>query len=165
MGCRVEFTNGEKWLVRFPMVGKVMNADEKTEIEVATMQLIRLRTTIPIPEIKAWGRAADNDLGIGPFIIMEFIEGIGVDEILQHRDSRLMREDVSERVIESLFRQMIDFSLQLQNLDFPLIGSLTSESIPGKDGFAATIHSRPVTKKSHEFLLDNGVDVLGRYIS
>lgn len=104
-------------------------------------------------------------LGWGPFFMMAFVEGIGVDDILQHRDSRLLREDVSERVIESLFRQMIDFSLQLQNLYFPLIGSLTSESIPGKDGFAATIHSRPVTKKSHDFLLDSGVDVRGKYIS
>lgn len=161
LGCKVEFENGEKWIVRFPMVGKVVNADEKTEIEVATMNLIRQRTTILIPEIKAWGLAADNALGIGPFIMMDFVEGISVDKILQNSDARIMRHDVSEKALEVIFRQMIDFSLQLQKLDFQHIGSLTSKSTDGEDGFTATIHSRPVTKKAHDFLLEGGVDVLG----
>ncbi|KAK7418114.1 hypothetical protein QQZ08_011369 [Neonectria magnoliae] len=161
LGCKVEFENGEKWVVRLPMVGKVVNADEKIEIEVATMNLIRQRTTIPIPEVKAWGLAVDNALGIGPFIMIDFVEGISVDDILQNPDARIMRQDISERAIEVIFRQMIDFSLQLRKLDFPHIGSLTSKSTAGEGDFAATIHSRPVTKKSHDFLLEGGVDVLG----
>ncbi|KAF4980844.1 hypothetical protein FZEAL_3242 [Fusarium zealandicum] len=161
MSCKVQFENGDKWIVRFPMVGKVINADEKTEIEVATMKLIRQQTTIPIPEIRAWGLAADNTLGIGPFIMMDFIEGTSVDDILQTPDARIMRQDISERAIEVLFRQTIDFSLQLQKLDFPHIGSLTSKSTAGRGGFTATIHSRPVTKKSHDFVLESGVNVLG----
>lgn len=157
----MEFENGEKWIARFPMVGKVVNADEKIEIEVATMNLIRQRTTIPIPEVKAWGLATDNALGIGPFIMMDFVEDISVDDILQNPDARIMRQDISERAIEVIFHQTIDFSLQLQKLDFPHIGSLTSKSTAGEGGFAATIHSRPVTKKSHDFLLEGGVNVLG----
>lgn len=161
LSCKVEFENGEKWVVRFPMVGKVVNADEKIEIEVATMNLIRQRTTIPIPEVKAWGLAADNTFGIGPFIMMEFVEGISVDNILQNPDARIMRQDISERAIEVIFRQMIDFPLQLRKLDFPHIGSLTSKSAVGEGDIAATIHSRPMTKKSHDFLLDGGVNILG----
>ncbi|KAI5864632.1 hypothetical protein GGS23DRAFT_457488 [Durotheca rogersii] len=161
LSCRMEFENGEEWMVRFPMVGKVVNADEKTEIEVATMNLIRQRTTIPIPQVKAWGLAADNALGIGPFIMMDFVQGISVADILQTPDSRIMRQDISERVIEVIFRQMINFSLQLRKLGFAHIGSLTSTSTASEGGSAATIHSRPVTKKSHDFLLDGGVNVLG----
>lgn len=163
LGCKVEFENGEKWIVRFPMVGKVVNADEKIEIEVATMNLIRQQTTIPIPNVKAWGLAADNPLGIGPFIMMDFIEGVTVDDILQDPDARIMRQDVSERVIEAIFRQMVGFLLQLQKLDFSSIGSLTSKSETNSDGFAATLHSRPMTKKSHDFLLEGGIDVFGEY--
>ena len=110
------------------MVGKVINAEEKTEIEVTTMNLIRQQTTIPLPDIKAWGLVADNTLGIGPFIMMDFIEGIGVENILQNPDARIMRQDVSERAVEILFCQMVDFSLQLQKLNFPHISSLTSKS-------------------------------------
>ncbi|KPA35838.1 phosphotransferase enzyme family protein [Fusarium langsethiae] len=161
LGCKVEFENGEKWIVRFPMVGKVVNADEKIEIEVATMNLIRQQTTIPIPNVKAWGLAADNPLGIGPFIMMDFIEGVTVDDILQDPDARIMRQDVSESVIEAIFRQMVGFLLQLQKLDFSSIGSLTSKSETNSDGFTATLHSRPMTKKSHDFLLEGGIDVFG----
>jgi hypothetical protein len=49
----VDFTNGEKWIVRFPRGGKVKNPDKKVEIEVATINVIRQQTDIPAPEIKA----------------------------------------------------------------------------------------------------------------
>ncbi|KAI1120312.1 hypothetical protein F5Y10DRAFT_134548 [Nemania abortiva] len=161
INCKVVFSNGEKWIVRFPMVGKVMNADEKVEIEVAAMKLVRQHTSIPIPDIKAWGLAIDNPLGIGPFIMTAFIEGVGVDEILQNVDARIMKDDVSEHVIETIFRQTISFQLQLQQLNFPCIGSMTSASTTDGPGFSATISSRPFTKKAHDFLENGGVDVLG----
>ncbi|KAI3331425.1 hypothetical protein HD806DRAFT_518450 [Xylariaceae sp. AK1471] len=161
MNCKVIFDNGEKWMVRFPIVGKVMNADEKVEVEVAAMKLIRQQTNIPIPDVKAWGLAVDNPLGIGPFIMTEFIEGIGVDEILQNADARIMKEDVSEDVVETIFRQTIGFQLQLRELKFPRIGSMISTSTTREPGFTATINPRPLTKKTHDFLADGGVDILG----
>lgn len=45
-----------------------MNADEKVEIEVAPVKLIHQQTNMPIPDIKAWGSATDNPLGIGPLL-------------------------------------------------------------------------------------------------
>ncbi|KAF7546380.1 hypothetical protein G7046_g9317 [Stylonectria norvegica] len=144
MCCKVEFENGEKWVARFPMVGKVINADEKVEIEVATMRLVRQKTTIPIPEVRAWGLAADNPLGIGPFIMMDFVDG-----------------DVSQTALEVIFRQTINFSLQLRKLDFAHIGSLTSNSPPAVGGFAANILSRPMTQKAQDYLEEGGVNVLG----
>ncbi|RDL35414.1 uncharacterized protein BP5553_07345 [Venustampulla echinocandica] len=50
-------------------------ADEKVGTKVEAMSLIREKTTIPIPQIKAWGLAASNPLGLGPFIIIDFIDG------------------------------------------------------------------------------------------
>jgi aminoglycoside phosphotransferase (APT) family kinase protein len=160
INCKVEFDNGEKWMVRFPMVGKIINADEKVEIEVATINLIRQRTTIPVPEVKVWGLAAENPLGLGPFMMVDFVEGISVDNIFQTPDARIMRQGVSERVLEVILRQAINFLLQIHKLDFPCIGSLTSASTISEDGFAATIHSRPLPKKSHEYLLEGGGNVL-----
>ncbi|KAI1741707.1 hypothetical protein F4680DRAFT_414809 [Xylaria scruposa] len=161
ISCKVEFSNGEKWMVRFPMVGKVMNADKKVEIEIAAMKLIRQEANIPIPDIKAWGLSIDNPLGIGPFIMMAFIEGVGVDQVLQNNDARIMKEDVSEHVIETIFRQTINFQLQLQKLDFPSIGSMMLTPPAGEPGFSAIISSRPLTQKVHDFIENGGVDVLG----
>lgn len=48
------------------MVEKAINADEKTEIEVVAMKLIRLRPTILITKVKSGKLAADSDLGVGP---------------------------------------------------------------------------------------------------
>lgn len=143
------------------MVEKVVNADEKIDIEVATMDLLRQRTTIPILEVKAWGMAAEDALGIGPFIMMDFVEVISLNDILQTPDARIMRQDIIERAIEVILLQMIDVSLQLQKLDFPHIGSLFPKSTAGKGGFAITIYSRPVTKKSHDLLLKGRANVLG----
>lgn len=39
------------------------------------IHLIR-KTTIRIPEIYAWGLARDNPLGLGPFMLMNYIEDI-----------------------------------------------------------------------------------------
>lgn len=47
------------------------------------MSLIRQQTEIPIPEVKAWGLASDNILGIGPFIMTTFVEGVSLGDILQ----------------------------------------------------------------------------------
>jgi hypothetical protein len=43
-------------------------------MEVAVINLIRDKSTIPVPNIQAWGDAAENPLGLGPFILMEFIQ-------------------------------------------------------------------------------------------
>lgn len=79
------------------MVGKAVNADKNIDIEVATMDLLRQRTKIPILEVKAWGMAAEDALGIGPFIMMDFVEVISLNDILQTPDARIMRQDIIER--------------------------------------------------------------------
>ncbi|KAE8399978.1 hypothetical protein BDV37DRAFT_258992 [Aspergillus pseudonomiae] len=62
-------------MVRFAVPGRVMNGDEKICHEAATMQFIKDKTNIPVPSIIAWGLSDENPLGLGAFIIMEFIEG------------------------------------------------------------------------------------------
>lgn len=146
-------------MVRFPRGGKVKNADEKVEIEVATMNVIHQQTDIPVPEVKAWGLAADNKLGLGPFIITSFIEGVSLGDILQDSESpgaRLIRRDISEGDIETIYRQIAHFMLQLSKLNFSKIGSASQK---GDGSRAATIHSRPLTWKAHEILNVGGVDV------
>jgi len=160
--CKVLFTDGEQWMVRFPRGGKVKNADEKVEIEVATMNILYQQTDIPIPEVKAWGLAADNKLGLGPFIITSFIKGVSLGDILQDPespDARLIRGDISKGDIETIYRQIAHFMLQLSKLNFSKIGSLSRESRKSDGSHAATIHSRPMTWKAHEILNVGGVDV------
>jgi len=155
------FTNGEEWIVRFPKGPKVKHPDEKVEAEVSTLKLIRDKTDIPVPEVKAWGLAAENKFGLGPFIMMSVIKGIDLESILRTPDSkaRLMRQDIGDGVAATIYRQIARYMLQLFKLDFPRIGGLSKSPISQRAvGYAAAIDSRPFTWRVHEALVLGGVD-------
>ncbi|KAH6716480.1 hypothetical protein BKA61DRAFT_631782 [Leptodontidium sp. MPI-SDFR-AT-0119] len=153
------FNNGEEWMVRFPKGPKAKHPDEKVEAEVLTLKLIRDKTNIPVPGVKAWGLATENKFGLGPFIMMSVIKG--VESILRTPDSkaRLMREDIGDGVAAKIYRQVARFMLQLFKLDFPRIGSLSKSTASRRAvDFAAEIDSRPFTWRAHEALVLGGVD-------
>lgn len=128
-------------------------------MEVEVMSLIREKTTIPVPQIKAWGLAASNPLGLGPFIIMDFIEGVSLNRLLKDHDAeadtRLIKEDINDDDIEFIYRQFANFLLQLFKLNFDRIGSLPSP----KTQFPVSI--RPMTFKVHDIMQTGGVNTFG----
>ena len=89
-GIPIAFSSGEKWFVRFPLHGKTSaeNLNEKVASEVMALKLLRARTDIPVPEVKAWGPARENELGVGPFIIGEFIHGERLEQILSNPENQ-----------------------------------------------------------------------------
>lgn len=148
-------------VLRFPRVGAICReyADEKVAMEVEVLSLLRERTSIPVPAVHSWGLAADNPLGLGAFILMDFIKGVGASHVLKDPkatvDTRLVRADISENDVELLFRQVAGFQLQLFELDFDRIGSLPTP----KTSFSAPV--RPLTWKVHDITQTGGVDTFG----
>ncbi|KAK1765052.1 hypothetical protein QBC33DRAFT_572028 [Phialemonium atrogriseum] len=61
--------------------------------------------------------------------------------------------------METIYRPIACFMLQLSQSDFPHIGSLSRTSQKGDSKCAATIHARPMTWKAHETLNVGRVDV------
>jgi hypothetical protein len=129
-GMKMVFSDNTAWMVCFPRVGTVCDdyTDEKVAMEVTALSLIRNRTTIPVPRVQAWGPAASNLLGLGPFIMMDFINGVSLSDLLENpnaeRPTRLTREDISDSDIEVIYRQLANFLLQLFKLDFDRIRDL-----------------------------------------
>jgi aminoglycoside phosphotransferase (APT) family kinase protein len=160
---KMVFSDGTAWMVRFPRMGAVCDnyADEKVAMEVSALNLIHNRTTIPVPRVQAWGPAASNLLGLGPFIIMDFINGVSLSDLFKdlntERPTRLIREDINDSDIEFVYRQMANFLLQLFRLDFDQIGSLPS---PRAEAQSPT-PIRPLTFKAHSILQNRGVDTFG----
>ncbi|KAI5928344.1 hypothetical protein F4810DRAFT_190345 [Camillea tinctor] len=160
LGQKVKFNDGTSWLVRFPRVGNVCikYVDEKVAMEVEVLHLVRDKTTIPVPGVKAWGSAALNPLGLGPFIIMDFIEGLSLNALLKDPttpNTRLMRSDIRDSDIEFIYKQMANFLLQLFHIDFENIGSVPTT----KTGFGGQL--RPLTYKVHDIMQTGGVDSFG----
>ena len=150
-GLKMVFSDSTAWIVRFPRVGMVSDdySDGKVAMEVTALDLIRNRTSIPVPTVHAWGYAASNILGLGPFIMMDFINGVSLNDLLKdpnaERPTRLMREDIDDSDIEIIYRQLAGFMLQLFELDFERIGSLPSPTTEVEK----SIPIRPLTFKAH----------------
>lgn len=130
-------------------------------MEVSALGLIQRSTTIPVPKVHAWGPAASNPLGLGPFIMMDFMDGVSLSDIFRNpgsqNPSRVIREDISDDDIEIVYRQMANYLLQLFRLDFGRIDSLP----PPQGQFQGPTLRRPLTFKAHSILQNGGVDTFG----
>jgi len=158
--CKVRFEDDIQWMVRFAVPGKVMKGDEKVRREVATMQFIKMETSIPVPSVMAWGTSKENPLGLGAFIIMEFIEGEPLGKILEvlpePESGQILRSDISDRDLDIIYRQIANILLELSEHDFSQIGSLSRI-----DNTHSCATSRPLTLKLNEIESHGGVFVGG----
>lgn len=156
--CKVRFQDGLTWMVRFAVAGKAMDRDGKLRREVAIMSLVKEKTTIPVPTVHAWGLSAENPLELGPFIIMDFIEGHSLRDLWQQQPSpaigRTLRHDIDDRNLRIVYRQLCKYLLELAELEFPQIGSLAL----GKNN-SICVHETPLTLKMQEIEAHGGVSV------
>ncbi|OBT61997.1 hypothetical protein VE03_08291 [Pseudogymnoascus sp. 23342-1-I1] len=125
------------------------------------MQFIKLKTSIPIPLVIAWGTSDENPLGLGAFIIMDFIEGESLGRILEERPEpehgptlRSDIDDIDDNDLKTIYRQVADILLQLSEHDFSQIGSLSRI-----DNTHSCATSRPLTLKLNEIESHGGVFV------
>ncbi|KAI5860384.1 phosphotransferase family protein [Durotheca rogersii] len=119
------------------------------------MRYVAANTTIPVPRVVHYGTAAENPTGLGPFIIMDYIE--------HHRNmSRALldpRRPIDERPVldpgigqeklEFLYSQIANILLQLSSLNFPRIGSLAQEH----EGDSITVGRRPFATNMNELII------------
>ncbi|KAI1822490.1 phosphotransferase family protein [Xylaria intraflava] len=129
---RLEYKDGSSAGMRIPIKGSVRFPEEKTRYEVAIMRCIAAKTTIPVPKIYHFGTAAENPTGLGPFIIMEYIEHErtmfeAMADPADQNYRRALDPDISEQKLEFLYRQMANILLQLSTVTFPRIGSVVED--------------------------------------
>ena len=74
----VVFNSGTRWIARFripsPHLDQVDTADRVLKSEVDCMQLVRERTSVPVPAVFGYIADPANDIG-GSFILMECLPG------------------------------------------------------------------------------------------
>ncbi|RAH83234.1 hypothetical protein BO86DRAFT_447249 [Aspergillus japonicus CBS 114.51] len=150
--------DGEDWLIRFPLPGKSMFLDEKVRREALVMNYIARETTIPVPRVIAHGTSDEDPTGLGPFIIMTWIDGKMMSDILR-QDDLSDKHDVLDLAIDletlkTLYGEMEEVLLQLWGLNFSKIGS-TDEDQWGK----TIVDGRPLTRELNE-TYDTSVDYI-----
>ncbi|KAM3428629.1 hypothetical protein NHJ13734_008516, partial [Beauveria thailandica] len=127
---RMKFQDGGSAVIRFPKPGVTMFPEEKIRYEVAMIRYIQDHTTIPVPFILHWGTKEESPLGLGPFIIMDYINhemdmGAALNTAGRGpQDRPLLDPNIDPAKLEMLYRQMADILLQLSTLELPAIGSL-----------------------------------------
>ncbi|KAI1158415.1 hypothetical protein F5B18DRAFT_667941 [Nemania serpens] len=100
------------------------------------MRYVAAHTTITVPKVYHFGTADENPTGLGPFIIMEYIEHertmleAMMDTALEADEPHVLDPNISEEKLRFLYGQMANVLLQLSTVRFPRIGSLVKE----KDG-------------------------------
>jgi len=152
--------DGEEWILRFPIEGDTMDPVRKVLREVAVMRFIREKTSIPIPKVIASGIAEGKFLGLGPFIIMEFVRGERLDECLFDEEDNL-RQHIRDSTWEIIYRQMARIYLQLSAYSFDSIGGLHLDEAGCDQSWS--ILSSPITLKMNELERLGGVAVKGKY--
>jgi hypothetical protein len=134
---RVKFEDGIEWIIRFSIAGKAKRRDEKVTREVSTIKLLKSSTDIPVPKVHFWGLSADNPLGLGPFIIMDFVEGMSFEEWSNN-------EDIPENELRIHFRGLALIYYRLSDLSFP------SACSPILDELGEVTYHSPLTIKMQE---------------
>ncbi|EEQ85990.1 uncharacterized protein BDCG_09259 [Blastomyces dermatitidis ER-3] len=112
-----ESVEGEKWMVRIPLLPRLAFPEEKMRGEIATMKYIAEKTTIPIPRLHGYSiHGDDNVLGL-PFMLMEYTEGKTL--------AGVVLPDLEKSTREHLYTQLADVYIQLYHQQFDRIGALT----------------------------------------
>ncbi|EEH47042.1 uncharacterized protein PADG_03140 [Paracoccidioides brasiliensis Pb18] len=148
-------------VIRFTKPGFTAFRDEKVEKEVQVMKFLRQRTSIPLPRLISWGLTVDSPQQLGPFIIMEYVEGIHLSDILKkptanNQEKEILNPDIDDTTLNIVYRQIADFMLQLYNLDFTHIGAI-SEVAEGANTWAVT--GRPLTYNMNELATCTGYPI------
>ncbi|RSL84553.1 hypothetical protein CDV31_016689 [Fusarium ambrosium] len=118
-GCFVlEFTDDSTLVVRLPLEPAVQDAWDKVRSEVCTMQYIRRKTNIPVPQVYAYGRSqlCRHATELQVFIIMEQIKGQPL--------TRKVLETSLEPRRRLFLQQLVDVFAELRKVPFTRGGSL-----------------------------------------
>ncbi|CAK7204802.1 hypothetical protein SEUCBS139899_007564 [Sporothrix eucalyptigena] len=140
--------------LRYPVPGFTAAAlvSEMVENEANWLTFMEEKKVLKVPHLYCWnskGLQGDDDIGriVGPYILMEFVEGEGLLDWLSkwtkeaddgNLESGLKRDTVYEQVAEMY--------LQLYNVRFDRIGSITKNAETGE--WAVT--RRPMTQDMHQ---------------
>ncbi|KAI1139199.1 hypothetical protein F5Y05DRAFT_381100 [Hypoxylon sp. FL0543] len=148
-------------LIRFAKPGHTNSSwrAEKVVNEVRVIEYLRQNTTIPLPHVRDWGLAEQSPQQLGPFIIMDFIEGTRLSTFLRQptedEDADLvLNPAIDDGILDTIYAQLADYLLQISRLQFPLIGAISKDAAE-----TWTVANRPLTYDMNELATGTGYPI------
>ncbi|KZF21506.1 kinase-like protein [Xylona heveae TC161] len=119
--CHFENNEELDTVIRFPQPGRVRFPEEKVRKEVAVLRFIEQYASIPVPRVLGTGKCK-----LGPYIIMPFVPGINLSDVLQMSEAEfVLKDDIEEIVLKRAYRVMADVMVELRRFAFDRIASIT----------------------------------------
>ncbi|KAL8939465.1 MAG: hypothetical protein Q9211_002734 [Gyalolechia sp. 1 TL-2023] len=150
---------GPDAIIRFPKPGHTATAlrDEKVANEVQFMKYLSQNTTIPLPRVIDWGLTEESPQLLGPFIIMDYVDGTRLSTLLKQptendQEDALLNPAIDDTKLDVVYDQIADYMLQLSELDFNSIGSISED--PTSNTWSVT--GRPLTYNMNELATVSG---------
>ncbi|KAF1841117.1 phosphotransferase enzyme family protein-like protein [Cucurbitaria berberidis CBS 394.84] len=144
---------GPKAIIRFPKPGHTFTArrEEKVKSEVQVLEYLREKTKLPVPRVTSWGLTHESPKNLGPFIIMDLVDGTSLTTLLRQpiqseEDDIILKEDIDAAKLDYVYEQLAEFMIELSRLDFDAIGAIVKNS--DTDKWLAT--ERPFTYNMYE---------------
>ncbi|KAI1503610.1 kinase-like domain-containing protein [Biscogniauxia marginata] len=157
-------------IVRFPYSGKIHGPwrEEKVKNEVMAMDYVREHTNIPVPRVHCWGLTKESPGQLGPFIIMDFVEGQNLGRFLApptEDKTKLVFLDpnVDDATLDTIYEQIASFMLELSRLKFPRIGewAVTGRPLTYDMNEVVTVGSCPAEHFAAMGPFDRATDYFG----
>ncbi|KAF8432798.1 hypothetical protein BGX38DRAFT_1146326 [Terfezia claveryi] len=126
---RVTFSDSSAWVFKIPGTGYSPEWSEASgrwlRSEAKTMNLIRKRTSIPVPEVFAFDSGLDNIIN-AHYIVMEFVDGIQMAErwFSTADGSEQLSDDLLEERRLKWLKTLAEYSYQLGQFTFDKCGML-----------------------------------------
>ncbi|PKX97258.1 phosphotransferase family protein [Aspergillus novofumigatus IBT 16806] len=107
-------------------LGRVIARREKVEDEVAIMEYVAKHTEIPVPKVLGSGNCV-----VGPYIVMDFIDGNPLSEYLRDPSQGIatLSPSISLSVLKRAYFGMAETLLELSKPEFPFIGAIRREEL------------------------------------
>jgi Phosphotransferase enzyme family len=147
-------------LIRFAKPGHTMWRAEKVTNEVQVIEYLSQHTTIPLPRVLSWGLTEESPQQLGPFIIMDFIDGTRLSTILKQptkddQEDVILNPDIDDATLDTIYDQLADYMLQISQLDFPRIGAISKDHTSN----TWSVTGRPLTYNMNELATSTGYPI------
>lgn len=124
--------------MRIPLPENSVDVERKVHAEAAVMRLVAEKTSIPVPTIYHCGTGRENPTGLGPFIIMDYIQHERTMADLLQAGAAIgspgpvpaIDQNLPPGMVRRIYGQMANILLQLDKLTMPRAGMLRRDSSP-----------------------------------